>query len=1025
VLTITGITTNSGSIRTSPELTNVDAIIFDGSYEGLSNGKVLTHNDPSKTPIIVFNGDAIFNADGIDLYDDVIRFESASAKQLFNPGNNLFAGKIIINNAIDDGVVITGSKGVHNGELVLSNGTLSIESSSAWLMDTTNTKLPETNGFSGISGTLTLGDATNNNVSLVGDQFTTASGFVLSAVSAGTNTITSLGDVIIDDNTNLTNLSAVDFVIQGTAPSAFTINANVSSLFQIDSLSIESGSVILSAPLSAKTDIEIKAGSLDVSTSNHNITLGRHWIQDNGAIFDHQEGSVLFTAANTDQDMNEMPAIFIYGSTKWFNFIIDTPLAKTVKFARNEDATTKDINHVVVNNFIVKTSDATKRTILTKMDNADYTDIGRVHPNPNAPSGEQVPLPEGDKPGDNRYYFWNITVDPVAEFRKVQMDNVTVYYSWAEPDSILVIGPRFATVDATPYREDPTADPVYFYAHYSIGWTKGTEFLYSFTEDINHNGRIDRIRVQTSAVYAGDFSDFEITVDDYVVTGYGNSLYNNMFFIFLEEKPYADGGNTPSWRLNRNNSLVDDETGEQPFIPITDVMIPIDTTWPVVHYSLMLPKTAGQQQQMFVQFSEPVKGLSTINTEKGSASLVSSLPSSKDADDPAYFSEYLVDFANTIEFTISDMTQEKTYEIINPENIVDYKNFPNHEITFDIGYPFPRYPDNQYYNVYTTTNDDNNYDPKPSPLFKNILLNYPHTNDFNFRMTDMLISIPPINDNDKRYFALPIFARDEIGFREPFKPASEIDLVAIRKFDGSATLRDMEITLEAQVNPSFSLNPDIIFGASVPSSFRGTIPHTSDQLWLPYDSGLVPDGFGFGSAATRRHLTKRYPTQTTLSNNRVEYVIGKDEEDYRDDDVVDFYFTLPGAGNLAAGRLDMSPEVSNKPWYQRIKPFSFNVKELVLQRGGATILNNVINPTKGEKTYLDYTLTKSGQVTVQVFTLDGNLVQVLFRGSRSPGDYMESWDGKNRGGRVVARGMYFIRIVGPDIDEIRKVMVVK
>jgi flagellar hook assembly protein FlgD len=57
--------------------------------------------------------------------------------------------------------------------------------------------------------------------------------------------------------------------------------------------------------------------------------------------------------------------------------------------------------------------------------------------------------------------------------------------------------------------------------------------------------------------------------------------------------------------------------------------------------------------------------------------------------------------------------------------------------------------------------------------------------------------------------------------------------------------------------------------------------------------------------------------------------------------------------------------------------------------------------------------------------LDGNLVQVLYRGSRPAGEYVDSWDGKNRGGRVVARGMYFIRIVGPDIDEIRKVMVVK
>jgi fibronectin-binding autotransporter adhesin len=35
------------------------------------------------------------------------------------------------------------------------------------------------------------------------------------------------------------------------------------------------------------------------------------------------------------------------------------------------------------------------------------------------------------------------------------------------------------------------------------------------------------------------------------------------------------------------------------------------------------------------------------------------------------------------------------------------------------------------------------------------------------------------------------------------------------------------------------------------------------------------------------------------------------------------------------------------------------------------------------------------------------------------------WDGRNSGGRIVAKGIYFIRIVAPDIDETRKVLVVK
>jgi flagellar hook assembly protein FlgD len=85
----------------------------------------------------------------------------------------------------------------------------------------------------------------------------------------------------------------------------------------------------------------------------------------------------------------------------------------------------------------------------------------------------------------------------------------------------------------------------------------------------------------------------------------------------------------------------------------------------------------------------------------------------------------------------------------------------------------------------------------------------------------------------------------------------------------------------------------------------------------------------------------------------------------------------------------------------------------------------VINPTKGEKTYIRYHMIHSGRVTVQVFTMDGNLIKVLRREHRGAGEWTEVWDGKNNGNHDVARGMYFVRVVGPDLDEIRKVIVVK
>ncbi len=64
-------------------------------------------------------------------------------------------------------------------------------------------------------------------------------------------------------------------------------------------------------------------------------------------------------------------------------------------------------------------------------------------------------------------------------------------------------------------------------------------------------------------------------------------------------------------------------------------------------------------------------------------------------------------------------------------------------------------------------------------------------------------------------------------------------------------------------------------------------------------------------------------------------------------------------------------------------------------------------------------------VTIQVFDLEGDIIDVLHRGRLTAGEHTFTWGGTNRGGRVVVRGIYFIRVVGPDIDEIRKVLIVK
>ena len=105
--------------------------------------------------------------------------------------------------------------------------------------------------------------------------------------------------------------------------------------------------------------------------------------------------------------------------------------------------------------------------------------------------------------------------------------------------------------------------------------------------------------------------------------------------------------------------------------------------------------------------------------------------------------------------------------------------------------------------------------------------------------------------------------------------------------------------------------------------------------------------------------------------------------------------------------------------------WSFRLKSLVTQRGGVTILNNVIDSAQGEKVVVRVDLPQEANLTVLVMTLDGNIVDYLERGTASKGEHYYSWDGSNRSGKPVARGMYFIRVMSDGIDETRKVLVVK
>jgi hypothetical protein len=265
-------------------------------------------------------------------------------------------------------------------------------------------------------------------------------------------------------------------------------------------------------------------------------------------------------------------------------------------------------------------------------------------------------------------------------------------------------------------------------------------------------------------------------------------------------------------------------------------------------------------------------------------------------------------------------------------------------------------------------------------------------------------------------------------------------------FNGGDSLEDKNITLEVNVNPDLaSYTPEFIFGSAIPDSYKAGsspvdpdfgVPQGIPGLWLPaFESrGYDPlsareNSYAFSNMVARPYLPAYVVARPGASGGgNFDFKLEKDSPSYRyaGASMLEFFLRLvppssdPASEFLYVGRLGRG-----SPWHRHVEPFKFELRDITRQRGGVTILNNVIKPSTGENVYVEYALPRNGPVAIQVFTLDGNLVKVLVRENKAAGDYRAAWDGKNNGGREVARGMYFIRVVAPGIDEIRKVMVVK
>lgn len=70
-------------------------------------------------------------------------------------------------------------------------------------------------------------------------------------------------------------------------------------------------------------------------------------------------------------------------------------------------------------------------------------------------------------------------------------------------------------------------------------------------------------------------------------------------------------------------------------------------------------------------------------------------------------------------------------------------------------------------------------------------------------------------------------------------------------------------------------------------------------------------------------------------------------------------------------------------------------------------------------------MREAGRATLQIFDLQGRLVQALVEGDLGSGDHIADWDGRNERGDAVPAGVYFYRLTAPGYRQTFKMLLLQ
>ena len=208
--------------------------------------------------------------------------------------------------------------------------------------------------------------------------------------------------------------------------------------------------------------------------------------------------------------------------------------------------------------------------------------------------------------------------------------------------------------------------------------------------------------------------------------------------------------------------------------------------------------------------------------------------------------------------------------------------------------------------------------------------------------------------------------------------------------------------------------PSVIAGSDDVKLYFISKDSPAGSFWYPNTITPPPQATVYANSQMNTHEYSPIPDGGA---NQIKFIIPSTDSYLVKDKVGQFMFVYKGW--LPCARLkDPNNILSFDVW-------NFKIVGVQKQKGGVSVFNNVINPNKNQEATIGAHLKKSGMLTIQIMTLDGNVIRTLERSHKDAGDHFVNWDGRNNGGNPVASGMYFVRIAGPEIDEVRKILVVK